>query len=133
MNPPWFFKEGGSKAHAPRGASEREAQPHAHGRVARLRVVEMHPVVGGFGRDADAARDREEAVHAADEAVVALLTADAILGAVLSVEARAGEEAGGTERLGEAVLDHGVGIFDLAVGIDYIDDLIAFIVFRHER
>src|ERR1700742_3992468 len=80
--------------------SEAEAQSDTQRGVARLRAVEVGPVVGRFRRGADTAGDREVAVHAADEAVIALLAVPA----ALAIEAGAGEEAGGAERLGETVL-----------------------------
>src|SRR3954447_23398363 len=67
--------------------SEGEAHSDAERPVARFRVVEVDPVVGRFCRAADAATDRKVSVHAADEAVVALLT----IRAALAIEASAGK------------------------------------------
>src|SRR4051812_15818390 len=105
MNPP-SYAEGGSKPHAPQRDLERQPQSHSDRGVARLRVVEVNPVIRRLGGNADVTCDREEAVHAADESVVAfreVRAARAIgvgAGAALPVQSGAGEEAGRSERLG---------------------------------
>src|SRR3954471_22070801 len=84
---------------------ERQPQSHTDRGVARLRVVEVNPVIRHLGGEADVARDREEPVHAADESVVAFRKVRAARArAALPVQAGAGEEARRSERLGEAVL-----------------------------
>src|SRR6185369_8515484 len=120
MVPPSLHKkeEQGTYRFGP--ASERDAQPSAHGDVTRPIVVIDH-VVRGLGHDAVAPAEREVAVHAAAEAVVGLVRA-AVLGkdvrvaaegAVLAVEAGTKEEAGRAERLGETVVDDGVDVVDV--------------------
>src|SRR5258708_22456300 len=75
--------------------------------------VEVGPVVGAFDDDPVALAEGEVAIHARGEAVVGLVHSSALL----AVEARAGEEAGRPEGLGEAVVDQAFDVLDLAVEV----------------
>src|SRR5438132_4862967 len=116
MRPPWGRKEQDA-------CSEREAKPAAQRDVPRL-VIEVDPVIRDFSDEADAAREREIAVHSALETVIrlfcraALLDRNGLIGdrPALTVEPDAAEESGRSECFGEAVVDDSVDMLDLSLG-----------------